>query len=64
MAAIQTPCVNVCAMNEAAGLCTGCGRTLAEIAAWGSLSDPERDAIMRALPARLDAMRRTTQAAQ
>lgn len=64
MAAIQTPCVNFCALNQATGLCTGCGRTLAEIATWSSLSDGERDAIMRVLPTRMDAARRTIQAAQ
>ena len=34
-------------------ICIGCGRTLGEIARWGSLSEPERLAIMKILPARL-----------
>jgi uncharacterized protein len=33
-------------------LCTGCGRTLNEIARWGSMSDAERATIMRELPSR------------
>jgi predicted Fe-S protein YdhL (DUF1289 family) len=34
-------------------LCEGCGRTLAEIAQWGRLSEAERQAIMLVLPERL-----------
>lgn len=47
---IQTPCIKVCVMAD--GLCTGCGRTLNEIARWGSMSDVERATIMRELPSR------------
>lgn len=52
---ITTPCVQVCAVDGARGLCVGCGRTLKEIAAWGGLSETERRAIMALLPARLAA---------
>lgn len=51
--AISTPCIKVCAVSGQTGLCIGCGRTLAEIAAWGGLSDAERKTIMDELPARL-----------
>jgi predicted Fe-S protein YdhL (DUF1289 family) len=34
-------------------LCEGCGRTLAEIAQWGRLSEAERQVIMLVLPERL-----------
>lgn len=41
MAALQadppSPCVSVCCMSPASGLCTGCLRTIDEIAAWSSL---------------------------
>jgi len=50
--AIVSPCVNVCAIDPLSGLCAGCGRTLDEIARWCSMSDLERAAIMRELPAR------------
>nr|WP_061535492.1 DUF1289 domain-containing protein [Collimonas arenae] len=33
-----SPCINVCVMNAASGLCDGCQRTIDEIAAWGSAS--------------------------
>jgi len=37
-----SPCINVCRIDDATGLCVGCLRTLEEIAAWGTLSDNER----------------------
>ena len=49
---ISTPCVGVCVLDAASGLCRGCRRTLDEIARWMTLSEPERRAIMRVLPAR------------
>ena len=48
---ISSPCIDICVME--AGLCVGCGRTLDEIASWGSLPEPQRRAIMATLPARL-----------
>lgn len=53
MAAIESPCIKVCVLDAAAGICLGCGRTTAEIAAWVSLSPAERSAIMAGLPERL-----------
>jgi predicted Fe-S protein YdhL (DUF1289 family) len=50
---IETPCTKVCTVEPASGLCLGCGRTLAEIAQWGTLSAAERTAIMAKLPRRL-----------
>jgi predicted Fe-S protein YdhL (DUF1289 family) len=49
---IATPCIKVCVMDQMRGHCTGCGRTLDEIARWGSMTDGERETIMRALPDR------------
>ena len=50
---METPCVNICLLDEAGGTCIGCGRTLAEIAQWAAMSDAERRAVMAALPARM-----------
>jgi len=50
--AIVSPCINVCTMHPVTNLCTCCGRTLDEIARWGVMSNTEREAIMRELPAR------------
>ena len=58
MTAASTPCIKVCVIDAVGKLCEGCGRTLAEIAQWGRLSEAERLAIMAVLPKRL-ADRRT-----
>ncbi len=50
--AIATPCVQVCVMDDASGLCLGCFRTLQEIGGWAKMDDAARAAIMVALPAR------------
>lgn len=41
-APVPSPCVSVCRMRVATGLCEGCLRTLDEIAAWGSMDDAAR----------------------
>ena len=38
-AGVPSPCVNVCRIDPDTGLCTGCRRTLDEIAAWSRLDD-------------------------
>ena len=55
-APVSTPCLKVCMVSGQTSLCVGCGRTLKEIAAWGSLNEDERKAIMAELPARLAAL--------
>ena len=55
MPAIETPCVKICVLDHAAGMCVGCGRTLTEIEQWTRLSDAERRTIIDQLPARLRA---------
>lgn len=49
---MDTPCIDVCEMDAGTGLCLGCGRTLDEIARWGTMSAEERRAVMAVLPAR------------
>jgi predicted Fe-S protein YdhL (DUF1289 family) len=34
---VPSPCMGVCRMDEASGLCEGCLRTLDEIARWSAL---------------------------
>ncbi|MGI3166365.1 DUF1289 domain-containing protein [Pseudooceanicola sp. 200-1SW] len=50
--AVSSPCVNICVIHPEARLCTGCLRSLDEIAAWSGLSEDERRRIMSELPAR------------
>ncbi len=45
--------MKICTYEPGTGLCRGCGRTLEEIAAWGSMSDSERERVMEKLPERL-----------
>jgi uncharacterized protein len=47
-----SPCTAVCALDPERGLCRGCYRTLAEIAAWPTLGATERRRILVALVAR------------
>lgn len=49
---VASPCVSVCRMHDPTGLCTGCARTLDEIACWTLLDDAERRAVWHELPAR------------
>ena len=49
---METPCIDICEMDGASGLCLGCGRTLDEIARWAGMSPEERRAVMAVLPAR------------
>jgi predicted Fe-S protein YdhL (DUF1289 family) len=45
----DTPCINVCEMDDRLGLCKGCFRTINEIAAWSGMSDAEKREIMAQL---------------
>ena len=49
---VETPCIQVCVMDTASGLCSGCGRTSAEIGGWLDMSPTERRAVMEALSGR------------
>ncbi|MGH6626259.1 MAG: DUF1289 domain-containing protein [Burkholderiaceae bacterium] len=39
---VPSPCVSVCRMGTASGLCEGCFRTLDEIRAWSGLADEDK----------------------
>ncbi len=54
---ISTPCVKVCVIDPRSALCVGCGRTVAEIAAWTAMSEAERGAVMAGLGERLASAR-------
>ena len=53
---METPCEKICIVDQASGLCRGCGRSLDEIASWTAYSDGERARIMDELPGRLEIM--------
>jgi predicted Fe-S protein YdhL (DUF1289 family) len=49
---VESPCIGVCIVDEATGLCEGCLRTLDEVAVWGSSSAQQRRAILAAIDRR------------
>lgn len=49
---IESPCIEVCQINEEAGICHGCFRTLDEIAKWERITPAERRRIMKNLALR------------
>jgi predicted Fe-S protein YdhL (DUF1289 family) len=50
---MESPCVKICVLDQASGLCSGCGRSLDEIGAWHGLNDKERRRIMVELQERM-----------
>ena len=50
-------------MDPTSGWCTGCLRTLAEIAAWSVFEDHERRAVWAALPLRRGALAKNNEEA-
>ena len=62
MSEIPSPCIGVCQLDPGTGLCAGCLRTVAEIAAWPDATDAERLAIVQRLRARRRAAGRTSAA--
>ncbi|MXO52546.1 DUF1289 domain-containing protein [Erythrobacter pelagi] len=51
--AIASPCINLCRLDRDNRHCTGCGRSLDEIAAWQAASDADKRAIIREAAERL-----------
>lgn len=49
---VASPCINVCRMDAASGLCEGCLRTIDEIAAWGTMDDDDKRAVWQRLEQR------------
>jgi uncharacterized protein len=49
---IESPCIGVCVLDDATGLCEGCLRTLDEVALWGSSSPAQRRGILAAIERR------------
>jgi predicted Fe-S protein YdhL (DUF1289 family) len=47
---MTSPCIRHCTLDPATAICVGCGRTLAEIGSWASITEEERRAIMAVLP--------------
>lgn len=50
-----SPCISICRMDAATGLCEGCLRTLDEIAHWSTMADADKRSVWRAIELRADA---------
>ena len=49
---METPCIDICKINQEIGYCIGCGRSNDEIGRWSTMTDGERRAIMIELESR------------
>jgi predicted Fe-S protein YdhL (DUF1289 family) len=49
---VPSPCISVCTLDASSSYCTGCLRTLHEIATWSTMSAADKRAVLAALPAR------------
>ena len=45
-AEVPSPCINICRMNAATGLCEGCWRNIDEIALWSQLGTEDKHSVM------------------
>jgi predicted Fe-S protein YdhL (DUF1289 family) len=49
---MKSPCIKICQMDPARGVCIGCCRSLDEIARWGSMSEAEQLEVLNQIPER------------
>ena len=49
---VESPCIKICILHPAERICTGCLRSLEEIADWSRMTPAARRAVMEELPAR------------
>ncbi|WP_298293262.1 DUF1289 domain-containing protein [uncultured Litoreibacter sp.] len=49
---VQSPCVKICVVHPTERICTGCLRSIDEIAAWSRMSNEARAALIDELPSR------------
>ncbi|MEM6616786.1 MAG: DUF1289 domain-containing protein [Pseudomonadota bacterium] len=50
---MESPCVQICVIDDVSGFCIGCGRTRQEIAGWRSMTDDQRRDSMEGLADRM-----------
>ncbi len=49
---VESPCIQICVVHPTERICTGCYRTIDEIARWSKMDSTERAEIMQGLPER------------
>jgi len=55
---VESPCINVCVVHPEARICTGCMRTIDEIATWSRMTPEARREVVDALPERAGLLRK------
>lgn len=50
---VPSPCLSVCQMDAASGLCLGCLRTLDEVARWGGADNDFKRAVWSRIETRI-----------
>jgi len=53
---VPSPCINICQVDAERGWCTGCLRTLEEIANWAQSSDAAKRTVLARLVTRRRAL--------
>ena len=48
----ESPCINLCTMDDEDRYCLGCHRTLDEIALWSSLEQEEKESVWQLIEER------------
>jgi len=56
---VRSPCISVCRIDPADGLCVGCQRTIDEIAGWGAMTPAQRVEVWRLIAERREAQSST-----
>ncbi|NOU24269.1 MAG: DUF1289 domain-containing protein [Methylotenera sp.] len=51
---VASPCIGVCAVDETAGLCQGCYRTIDEIKTWWDKTNAEKIELLKSLELRVE----------
>lgn len=49
---VASPCIGICTLDASGTYCTGCLRTLHEVATWSTMRSDDKRAVLAALPAR------------
>ncbi|MGR3802239.1 DUF1289 domain-containing protein [Marinibacterium profundimaris] len=55
---VASPCVKICLVHPQEKICTGCYRTLDEIAQWSQMSPEAREKVIAELPSRAPRLRK------
>jgi uncharacterized protein len=53
---VESPCINVCQINEATGFCHGCYRSIEEIQGWWDLNFEQKSDVIKQTWARQEAL--------